>query len=131
MDNANKNNKQKNLIIAVCVILAAVLVIGLSVYTSLGDNGTLLRNKTAAESENFEINGTMMAYFYASNYQSYYSYLSYLGVDPSVSLKSQPCSYLSGGSWFDYFVSITKTYTDELLALCEGAKAAEIGRAHV
>ena len=126
MDNANKT-KQKNLIIAVCIALAAVIVIGLSVYTTLGDNGTLLRAKTAAESENFEINGTMMAYFYASNYQSYYSYLSYLGVDTTVSLKSQPCSYLSdGGTWFDYFVSITKSYTDELLALCEGAKAAGV-----
>ena len=118
------NNKRKNLIIGICVVLAAVLVIGLSVYTTLGDNGTLLRGKTAAESENFEINGTMMAYFYASNYQNYYSYLSYLGVDPSVSLKSQPCSYLENGTWFDYFVSVTKSYTDELLALCEGAKAA-------
>lgn len=126
MDNANKT-KQKNLIITVCVILAAVIVIGLSVYTTLGDNGTLLRAKTAAASENFEIDGTMMAYFYASNYQSYYDYLSYLGVDTSVSLKSQACSYLSdGGTWFDYFVSLTKSYTDELLALCEGAKAAGI-----
>ncbi len=123
MDHAN-NSKQKNLIIGICVILAAVLVIGLSVYTSLGDNGTILRGKTAAESENFEINGTMMAYFYASNYQNYYDFLSYLGVDTTVSLKSQPCSYLENGTWFDYFVSVTKSYTDELLALCEGAKAA-------
>ena len=119
-----KNNKQKNLIIGICVVLAAVLVIGLSVYTTLGDNGTLLRNKAAAESENFEINGAMMAYFYASNYQNYYNYLSYLGVDPSVSLKLQPCSYMENATWFDYFVSVTKSYTDELLALCEGAKAA-------
>lgn len=125
MDKAN-NSKQKNLIITVCVILAAVLVIGLSVYTTLKDNGTLLRGKTAAESENFEISGTMMAYFYASNYQNYYSYLSYLGADPTVSLKSQPCSYLENGTWFDYFVNVTKSYTDELLALCEGAKAAGV-----
>jgi len=125
MDNA-KNSKQKNLIIGICVALAAVLVIGLSVYTSLGDNGTLLRGKTAAESENFEINGTMMAYFYASNYQNYYDYLSYLGVDTTASLKSQACPYVENGTWFDYFVSVTKSYTDELLALCEGAKAAGI-----
>lgn len=120
------NNKRKNLIIGICVVLAAVLVIGLSVYTTLGDNGTLLRAKTAAESENYEINGTMMAYFYASNYQNYYNYLSYLGVDTSVSLKAQACSYLENGTWFDYFVSVTKSYTNELLALCEGAKAAGI-----
>lgn len=121
-----KNNKQKNLIIGICAALAVVLIIALSVYTTLGDNGTLLRGKTAAESENFEINGTMMAYFYASNYQNYYDYLNYLGVNTSVSLKSQPCSFMENGTWFDYFVSVTTSYTNELLALCEGAKAAGI-----
>ena len=123
MENAN-NNKQKKLIIAICAILAVVLVIGLSVYTTLGDNGTLLRGKTAAKTDNFEINGTMMAYLYATNYQNYYDYLSYLGVDTTVSLKSQPCSYMENGTWFDYFASVTMSYTNELLALCEGAHAA-------
>lgn len=117
-----QSEKKKSILITVCVILAAVLIIGLVAYARLADSGVLLRSKTAAESENFEISGTMMAYFYNSNYQNYYSYLSYLGVDTSVSLKQQECSYAEGGTWFDYFVAMTKDYTNNLLALCEGAK---------
>lgn len=118
--------KTKSILIALCVILVAALVIGLNVYNTLGTNGTLLRSKTAAESENFEVSGTMMAYFFNSNYTTYSSVLSYLGVDSSTSLKAQPCSYVNDGkgTWFDYFVEITKTYVTELLAICEAANAA-------
>lgn len=123
--------KMKSLLIALCVILVAALVIGLNVYNALGDNGTLLRNKTAAESENFEVNGTMMAYFYNSNYSSYASYLSYLGVDTSTSLKAQSCAYVENGTWFDYFVSVTKEYVNELLAICEAAHTAGLTVADV
>lgn len=123
--------KTKSLLIALCVILVAALVIGLNVYNTLGTNGTLLRSKTAAESENFEVSGTMMAYFYSSNYSTYASYLSYLGVDPNVSLKAQPCSYVENGTWFDYFVAIAKEYVTELLAICEAANAAGLTIADV
>jgi len=116
--------KQKSIIFVVCAILVAALVIGLNVYTRMGDNGNLLRSKTAAESENFEVSGTMMTYFYHSNYSSYASILSYLGVDTSASLKTQPCSYIENGTWFDYFVSVTENYVTDLLAICEAAHAA-------
>lgn len=118
--------KKKSLLITIAVILAAVLVIGLTVYNRLSDSGVLLRNKTAAESPNYKVDGMMMAYFYGSQYQSYYSYLSYLGVDTSVSLKQQECPYYSNGTWFDYFVDMTKDYVTEILALCEGAREAGI-----
>ena len=123
--------KQKSIIFVVCAILVAALVIGLNVYTRMGDNGNLLRAKTAAESENFEVSGTMMTYFYHSNYSSYVSILSYLGVDTSVSLKAQSCSYIENGTWFDYFVSVTESYVTELLAICEAAKAAGYSLADV
>lgn len=123
--------KQKSLIITVCVILVAALVIGLNVYTQMGDNGSFLRTKTAAKSTNFEVDGAMMTYFYHSNYTSYASVLSYLGVDTTMSLKAQPCSYVENGTWFDYFVSLTKSYVSELLGICEAAKTAGYSLADV
>jgi len=119
--------KQKSIIITVCVILVAALVIGLNVYNRMGDNGTLLRTKTAAESTNFEVNGAMMTYFFHSNYSSYSSILSYFGVDTTKSLKTQACSFVENGTWFDYFVASTKSYVAELLGICEGAAAAGYG----
>ena len=76
-----KSEKKKSIITTICVILAAVIVIGLVAYARLADSGVILRSKTAAKSENYEISGTMMAYYFNQNYQTYYSYLSYLGVD--------------------------------------------------
>lgn len=124
-NSAKASSNSKSLIITICVILCAVLVIGLTVYTNLENNGTVLRMKTAAESENFKISGAQYAYFFGTQYQSYYTYLSYFGVDTSKSLKSQDCSMVEG-SWYDYFVATTENYISELLALCEGAKAAGI-----
>ncbi len=116
--------KKKSILITACVILAVILVAGLVVYNRLYDSGVILRAKTAASSENFKVSGTMMAYFYNTQYQNYYSYFSYLGIQTGTSLKSQACSFLSdGGSWFDYFMSMTESYVGNMLALCEGAKA--------
>ncbi|MGN1345251.1 MAG: peptidylprolyl isomerase [Eubacteriales bacterium] len=120
---ARKKEKRNSIIITVCVILVAVLIVGLLVFNRLTDSGFFLRSKTAAESENYEVDGAMMTYFYHSNYQNYAAYASYLGIDSSTSLKAQECSISSGMTWFDYFASLTKSYVNELLALCEAAKA--------
>ncbi|MCR5682844.1 MAG: peptidyl-prolyl cis-trans isomerase [Clostridiales bacterium] len=119
--------KKKSLLITICAILAVVLVLGLVVYNRLYDSGVILRSKTAASSEHYKVSGTMMAYFYNTQYQSYYSYFSYLGIQTGTSLKSQACSFLSdGGSWFDYFMSNTESYVANMLELCEGAHEAGI-----
>jgi len=118
-----KKEKRNSIIITICVILAAVLVIGLTVFNRLTDTGYFLRSETAAESENFEVDGAMMTYFFHSNYQAYAGYSSYLGFDPGISLKAQECSLSQGATWFDYFASLTQSYVNELLALCEAAKA--------
>jgi len=118
-----KKEKRNSIIITICVILAAVLIIGLTVFNRLTDTGYFLRSETAAESENFEVDGAMMTYFFHSNYQAYAGYSSYLGFDPSISLKAQECSLSQGATWFDYFASLTQSYVNELLALCEAAKA--------
>ncbi len=119
---AQKKEKQKNIIITVCVILAAVLVLSLVAYNRLAESGALLRGQIAAESENFEVTGTMMAYFFNMNLQNYSPYFSTIGIDSSKSLKSQSYSE-NGDTWFDYFVTMTKEYVNEVLSLCEAAKA--------
>lgn len=123
---AQMKEKRNSIIITVCVILAAALVIGLTVFNRLTDTGYFLRSKTAAESENYEVDGAMMTYFFHSNYQSYAGYASYLGFDTGISLKAQECSLYESGSgytWFDYFAALSQSYVNELLALCEAAKA--------
>ncbi len=124
-DAKKKKAKKKSIIITVCVIIAAVLVIGLVAWNAMYESGNLLRTKTAAESENYKVDGNMMAYFFSTGYQNYYSYLSYLGVDTTKSLKSQNCSLLGdeGGTWFDFFANSAKTQLKEILSLCEAAKA--------
>lgn len=122
-----RKEKRNSIIITVCVILAAVLILGLVVLNKMNNSGVMLRSTTAAESENNKVTGTMMAYFYNTNLQSYAQYLSMLGVDTSKSLKAQECAYVEGGgTWFDYFTTLTKSYVKELLAVCEAAKKANV-----
>ena len=112
--------KRKSLLITICLIVGALLVIGLAVYNSVSTSGVLERNTVAAESDNYKVDGMMFAYFYNSQYQNYASAFSYLGVQQGVSLKSQPCPYLTdGGSWFDYLVRLTRDYVKNMLGLCE------------
>ncbi len=119
---ARKKEKRNSIIITICVILVAIFIIGILVYNRMVDSGYFLRSQTAAESENYEVDGAMMTYFFNSNYQSYAQYASYLGIDTGSSLKAQTSS-IGTGTWFDYFASLTKSYVNEVLALCEAAKA--------
>lgn len=123
MAKAAKKQNGKTILITICVILAALLVIGLAVYNRLKNTGITLRGQKAVESENFEVTGTMMPYFISSQYQSISPYFEYLGVDTSKSLKSQPCPLMEEGSWFDYIVTGAKQMVGEILSLCEAAKA--------
>ena len=116
--------KTKGILTWVCVVLAIVLMVGVIGYKNMLENGSMLRREIAAQSENFEVDGTMMAYYFQTRYQQFYSYASYMGIDTTKSLKSQASIY--GGTWFDYFMNMTKEYTTELLALCEAAKAANV-----
>jgi len=123
-----RKEKRNSILITIAVILVAACIIGLVVYNNLADRGYFLRKSIAAQSENFEVNGTMMTYLFYSNYNQYASTFSqYFGLNTSVSLKSQESGLDdSGSTWFDYFAYMTENYVGELLALCEGAKAAGV-----
>lgn len=112
------------------VFLAAVLALG---FVSCGKNeDTEEKNYTssdvAAESENFQFTRAELSYLFYQNYQSFLqqnqSYMQYIGLDTSASLKDQ--SYSEDVTWFEYFMQETTEDLHQILALCEGAKTAGI-----
>jgi len=129
MSKINLNEKQKSIIITVCVILVAVLIIGLAVFNRVAESGIIARNSVAVESENFEVDGMMMNYFLTSTVQPYSQYFNLMNVDTTKSLKTQ--MYSETQTWFDFFAESTKSYLGEILTLCEYAKAngIELGEA--
>lgn len=127
---AAHKQKRNGVIITVCVIVAAVLILGLAVYNYIGDDisGMILRNTTIAETENFKVNGAMMSYMFSANVSSYSSYMSLLGVDQTISLKEQACPLMADAdaTWFDYFMETTKSQVSEILVFAEAAKTAGV-----
>ena len=129
---AQKNNKKQNsgkkALITVIAIVAAVIIIGLAAFNAVKDKGIILRSKTAAESDNYTVSGTMMAYSVASTLQSQtmYDTMTSLGVDFNKSLKEQFLPTPEGSetmSWFDYITMNAKNSVSEIVSLCEYAKA--------
>ncbi len=119
-----RKEKRNAILITVAVVLVAACVIGLVVYNNLADSGYFLRKQVAAQSENYSVNGSMMTYFFYSNYNQYASTFTQMGVNTSYSLKSQYADEENGITWFDYMATLSQSYVGELLALCECARAA-------
>ena len=126
-------------LIAISVILVATLAL-----MFVQSSGILVRVPVVYKSENFKINGAMMQYMFNTQYQNfintYYSYLSYMGISTSLSLRDQAFDTSAGllsyfideeykdfkGTWFDYFWALAEEQARETLALCEAAKAAGV-----
>lgn len=111
---------------AIVLFIAFVLVLSIALST-LQNSGALLRASAAVKTDNYTVSGTMVSYFFNTQYssflQNYGSIASYLGLDTSKSLKDQPCSMIENGTWYDYFMGTTSSYIQELLTCCEYAKA--------
>ena len=122
-------------------IFAIVLVVSL-LFTGLVGAGVFMRTRTAAETEDFEVDGAMMSYFVHSYYSSYvqryeemYSSLisssnlsiyTLIGIDPNVSLKKQVMDKTTGETWFQYFAAQAKTQVEEILVYSQAAKIAGV-----
>lgn len=110
----------------VTMIASLAIVVGLVVATVVAtlNRAPKLESTISGVSEKYEINNGMMAYLMYSQYQQYiqenYYYLSYIGLDPSKSLKSQ--KMYDGTSWYNFFMEMAKTQVDELVALASEAK---------
>ena len=115
--------RKKKVLLTVFVSVFAALALSIAVFADyLVSSGFFMRKTISAESENFKVDNCMMSYFVhttAQNYASRYSdYLDTIGLDPLEDLKSQPC-YYSDGSWFEYFLSLTKESVKEMLLYAE------------
>ncbi len=123
IDAAKRKEKRNSILITVAVVLVAALVIGLVVYNSLSTSGFITRRQVAAATENYTVTGSMLTYFFHANYNQNASSMTAYGLNPNVSLKSQVFEQSTGTTWFDYFASMTISYVQELLAMCEAAHA--------
>ena len=111
--------RQISLILAAVIILSAVCV----VFSSCKSKEASFYDSVVCETEDFKVTAPMMSYFFMTQYSNHSSYLEMLGIDPQVSLKEQECPLLRTGvgTWFTYFIEITKGHVTEILALCQTA----------
>ncbi len=125
-------------IIAIVITLAILLSV---VFIALTSNGVFMRVRTAMSSDNYRVSGNMMTYYFQTTYQNfvtnYESYMSYLTLDTSKSLKEQTIgdtsvnpnaldtsivgSQYEGKTWFDYFMDQTQSEIRTMLYYCEEA----------
>ena len=123
---AEKKQKRNWANVAIVLFISIVLVLSLALST-LQNSGALMRSSAAVKSDNYTVSGTMISYFFNSQYsafvQSYGSIASYLGLDTSKPLKDQTCMMMENGTWYDYFMESAVSYVSELLTCCEYAKA--------
>ncbi len=114
---------QKFAVTVATVVLAVILVftIGISI---INDSGALLRNATAAQTNNFKVDNAMFSYFFYTEYigemEEYGEYYkSYYGFDTDTDLKKQ--NYDEKTTWFEYFVKMAKSRLMDMLLLAEAA----------
>ena len=125
-----KHNQVNRLISA---LLCAVLLIG-SLVSCGGPNlsgmtGDELRNYAALKTENYEITGSMYAYFFMEIGAAYVSditeeELQERGFDENKTLKEQ--KYDKDHSWYDYINEYVLQEVSNLILMCEAATAAGI-----
>ncbi len=126
----------------ITVVLTVILLASVALSLLLA-NGVPNRLSTSMKSENFRINVNMMSYFLNSNYQSfltnYEDSLSNFSLNPELPLRDQMVGgdpadtsaqyydiYITGnfeGTWFDYFVDLTKQQVANMLIYLEEANA--------
>lgn len=138
MTSAIKPKKKKGMPLWLQTAIAAVvavLVLSVCVVSILSANGIFKRYTYPLKSDNYKISANMMSYFYKNQVNdfntNYSSYASYLGVDTSADLKTQPFSdtakqilgsSFEGETWHDYFVQLATNHGKQVLMLCEEAR---------
>ena len=131
-----KNRNKKGMpgwLMTLLTIVITVAILGGVALSLLSSNGVFGRMDTIVRSENYKVNANMMAYFFYTNYNDFYSnYSSYLGdmLDTSVSLKEQNYSEATettpAVTWYDYFMDQTVESVKSMLYYCEEADALDV-----
>ncbi len=122
---ADKSKLMTRLGIIACAALLVVCV-ALWAFTTW-----VPRVSTAVRSNNFKLNGSEMTYIINDTKNSYvntlsaYNLLSTYGISDTTleGLKSQTCYFDTTMSWFEYFADLGKSSAENILVLCEAAKA--------
>ena len=136
----NKNKQTPGMLVtSVCLILVAVLVVGLGGWKVLDElrvidlvDGLMDRNRIVASSDNFELTGSELSVYefqaaqvyYQQAQMEYYYYQSYL-TQQGYTSASQYAAY-AVASYREQGVLEEQAfhYAEQYLAFCEGAKAA-------
>ena len=122
----NKKKMTKSALIATIVSIAILVAFVLSLLAS---SGLFVRLQTAASSDNFTVNGSMMSYFtnsyYMNWYSNYYYYILYglVNFDPNTPLDEQYVDAEKTQTYYDFFVEGAKASVTNYLKYCEAAKA--------
>ena len=121
------NKAPKKWVSTVIILFIVGILVASLALNAVYSSGMLMRGSAVMTSENYTVSGTMLTYFFRTQYgqfvNTYGSYASAFGLNTQQSLKSQPCSMIEDGTWFDYFMNSTTAYLNELLICCEYAKA--------
>ena len=124
------------LTIVIVVVAAVLLACAAMLVSSLG---IVMRCSSAMKTDNFNVNGNMMTYYFVSTYSnfldSYGSYVGSLSLGSAVPVtelrhikfgtNSNDALFLgsfSGETWFDYIMEQTKSSVSTMLIYCEEAK---------
>ena len=130
----------------VSIILVAVVVASI-VTAALSNTGVFLRVSDAVKTENYEVDGAMMNYFFNEELRSWISnnstyiqyaalYPSYFGdyvVDFTSDLDAQECKLIPEAertddyrTWYDYFMGLTVETVSRYIEYAEGANLAGV-----
>jgi hypothetical protein len=115
--------------LALCVGVVLLLTSLTSCANLSGLTGDELRTYTALQSENYEVTGSMYAYFFLEAGAAYVSNiteeeLQEMGFDEDKTLKEQ--KYDKNRSWYDYINEYVTEEVTNLLLMCEAATEAGI-----
>lgn len=115
---AKNTSKTKRITVIATAVTALILVffICVGVFTS---TGLLNKMRSAIKSDNYSIDGNLMNYFIASEYQSVMQYATYYGIDTSKKLSAQEIS--EGTTWADYITNMAASEVQQLVVLCNEA----------
>ena len=126
-----KEEKRSNLLYGTIFVVFLLVAVAAIVWKS----NIIQRTATAATINGEKYTAAEVSYYYQNAYQTFlnnnYSYLSYIGIDTSASLKDQTVSSMGamftgaeeGTTWYDYFMDQALESMADIQALNDAAAA--------
>lgn len=122
-----KKLKLYSIIFVVVLVAMVVAAIAVGVNRSIEASGVHEKNTVAATVGEHQISNAELSYYYidyVNNYANTYgSYLSLFGIDPSVALDKQVIDEETGETWADNFISEAASSVQAIYALADAAEA--------